>query len=462
MIRDIWSIYNDNQVLHESYPGNLKSLRFQVQNQAAEKLGIHTSPDEKLPALVVTGHQVEFFHPGILSKEILGANLAARLGGSCISIVLDHDPHDLIFHCPEVEKINGEIRIRKTSFFLNSKNPSVNAPGDDTRWVQYLKKIPGNLSEHLEDQIIGQIRENISGLVGNSAKMYPVSDYITNCRLESLRNRQINVYPLKVSEMVYLDGWAWYCRMITEDLDLFIEAHNSSLDEYRRLHHIKNHAQPVSNLAPKEIPFWVIPPDGKRRKATEEDLGRMTLYPRAITLSIFLRLFFSDIFIHGTGGARYDRVTNSIIQKFFGVVPSTFLVKTANLKLPVKPGGPLEKYKNVQSLEDWSTRYRFFHFHPERVPGVAPDLVKQRSDLIREFHECSGSRKRIHDALESNRLAILSCLADYEDRFLQEKEEIKEVSIDHGVLLDRTFPYFFYDLTELLFDQDYGVVGYGK
>ena len=51
--------------------------------------------------------------------------------------------------------------------------------------------------------------------------------------------------------------------------------------------------------------------------------------PRAVVTTMFSRLVLSDIFLHGVGGARYDRLTDVIIERFFGIPAPGFVVASA-------------------------------------------------------------------------------------------------------------------------------------
>ena len=51
--------------------------------------------------------------------------------------------------------------------------------------------------------------------------------------------------------------------------------------------------------------------------------------------TLFARLFLGDLFMHGIGGAKYDQVTDSLVERFFGVKPPGFMTLTATLRLPV-------------------------------------------------------------------------------------------------------------------------------
>jgi len=81
----------------------------------------------------------------------------------------------------------------------------------------------------------------------------------------------------------------------------------------------------------------------KKSEGAMENLSRLKVLmeagikirPRAITTTMFSRLFFSDVFIHGIGGAKYDTITDEIIKEFFGIDPPGFVTVSATLFLPL-------------------------------------------------------------------------------------------------------------------------------
>ena len=62
---------------------------------------------------------------------------------------------------------------------------------------------------------------------------------------------------------------------------------------------------------------------------------------RALTNTLFARLFLADLFVHGIGGGKYDELTDDIIRRFYGCEPPAFLVLSATrlLPLPAVPVG---------------------------------------------------------------------------------------------------------------------------
>ena len=61
------------------------------------------------------------------------------------------------------------------------------------------------------------------------------------------------------------------------------------------------------------------------------------VFPKAITTTLMFRLFLCDIFIHGTGGASYDKITDEIIKDYFSPDKSCpeFLSATGDIYLPL-------------------------------------------------------------------------------------------------------------------------------
>ena len=55
-----------------------------------------------------------------------------------------------------------------------------------------------------------------------------------------------------------------------------------------------------------ELPFWRLDRATMSRTPLMEGDSASLIAPRALTLTAIARLLLCDVFIHGTGGARYD------------------------------------------------------------------------------------------------------------------------------------------------------------
>jgi hypothetical protein len=81
---------------------------------------------------------------------------------------------------------------------------------------------------------------------------------------------------------------------------------------------------------------------------------------RALVTTLWARLALSDLFLHGIGGAKYDRVTDRLIETFFGLAPPAIMVLSATLYLPVpRPASPEAELRALRR------QLRDLNYHPE-------------------------------------------------------------------------------------------------
>jgi hypothetical protein len=103
---------------------------------------------------------------------------------------------------------------------------------------------------------------------------------------------------------------------------------------------------------------------------------------------MFFRSLVADQFVHGIGGGRYDRVTDRIIQSFFGVEPPSFCVTTATLYFPAARG---QRRVNIGRLMEEGRRLRHGWaegWKREMAAGIAglPRGSRERGALFGEMH----------------------------------------------------------------------------
>jgi len=89
---------------------------------------------------------------------------------------------------------------------------------------------------------------------------------------------------------------------------------------------------------------------------------KLKIRPKALLLTLYNRLFISDLFIHGVGGAKYDLVTDEIIREFFKVAPPHFLVISCTLYLNFK-SSPVISDSKISTLKK---KIRDLEFNSER------------------------------------------------------------------------------------------------
>ena len=87
---------------------------------------------------------------------------------------------------------------------------------------------------------------------------------------------------------------------------------------------------------------------------------------------MWARLLVADLFIHGIGGAKYDRVTDDIIRRYFKIEPPGMACVSATLTLDVP--APEVTQEDLLTAE---RRLRDIRFKPHRYlpPGSFPSLT---------------------------------------------------------------------------------------
>ena len=101
---------------------------------------------------------------------------------------------------------------------------------------------------------------------------------------------------------------------------------------------------------------------------------------------MFARLFLSDLFIHGIGGAKYDQLTDAIVQRFFGIETPEFIVATYTAMLPVR-----RLSVDEDGIRRTSQQLRELTFHPELYvdeTDATLSLIEEKRRWIQ--NECSS------------------------------------------------------------------------
>jgi hypothetical protein len=211
----------------------------------------------------------------------------------------------------------------------------------------------------------------------------------------------------------------------------FLAVHNQALAGYRARHRIRSTHHPVTALATDgdwhEVPFWAwcsgdtqrqrlfVRPGGTGRgpeiRVARAILGGLDdllregwkIRPRALTTTLFARLYLADLFVHGIGGAIYDELTDDLIRQFFGLEPPEFLVVSGTLYLP-QP-----QLASGLSASEVKRRLRHIWFNPDRYltsrtndNGVQA-LSRQKQDLVaQQPEESDAKRARFHTIIALN------------------------------------------------------------
>ena len=387
-------------------------------------------------SIVACGHQVMFYHPGIIAKSILASNLALSTSSIAFDIILDHDPNEIYFDFPCIDSHAKRIQRQSipvgSSFYKDQRKPN-------DEFFSQIEKIPSCVENELGS--VNKVARSIKTLLKN--KDLDTVELITQSRLEDLYNEGFSLRPLYVSKLITTKAWRDFSSHIIKNYEPFKNSYNQALNNYRDLNKIKNHAQPMPNLENDDLPFWTSNHETAYRNEEHNEF-----LPKAITLTLFLRVFFSDIFIHGLGGARYDQITDTIIEDFYQIEVPNFLTATATLKLPVS-SEYTKSIANLESLRQNTKRLRDFRFNPQRLLNEGHELYLENIDLQNKAKVEDIDRSKLHHRFVKNRAEIQTVLADLLLELNSKRDKIIKNDNAKRLLHDRTLPYFFYDLSTL-------------
>jgi hypothetical protein len=338
----------------------------------------HDSP------LILAGHQPELFHPGVWIKNFALNGLARAHGLTPLNLVVDNDTVKTVgLHLPRLSQFT---------------EPELDGPSSPpTRPVlvafdRLAPEIPYEERPVLDETLFADFPNRTAAITRrwNFAPLLPA--FWSEVRRQTERTRLLGErfaaarraverswgchnLEIPVSLLCTTEPFAWFACHLLAELPRFHAIYNTCLAEYRRAYGLRSRAHPVPDLAVEgdwlEVPLWAWRADQPRRgrllarlraDRVELRVGEATwpslpfaggnpepmvtawqalhregykLRSRALTNTLFARVFLGELFIHGIGGGKYDELTDEIIRRFYGFEPPAFLVLSATLRLPL-------------------------------------------------------------------------------------------------------------------------------
>jgi hypothetical protein len=378
----------------------------------AEAIGA-PAPDEAVLTRpwVITGHQVEFYHAGVWAKVIAADELAKRAEGVAFDILVDHDVLEhLGFDVPEQQ---GETWKRVGVHWAEA--PAVAADGIAAPSAERFEQWDAELAKYPQSQtdsmafFLSELRPRREG--------EGYVPWMSRARSSFERAMGMNVYHVPTSLICRGDMWRRFVKMWVENAEKWTAVYNRHLAAYRKRQGIKNDHHPMPDLARVEtaegtryeLPFWRYRTGEPRERllvgrGQAVDFEGLNIRPRALTLTMFVRMFLADLFIHGIGGALYDQITDGILAELFGTQPPYACVSAAWL-LPL--GQPLEGLEDLSQLK--SRRHHAMHNPQQAIdPFTAlrsdvAELILERKTLIAQIAGSLASSRKDREAKERRR-----------------------------------------------------------
>jgi len=388
--------------------------------------------------LVLMGHQPVFFHPGVWVKFFLLSKLCAATGALGLHCIVDTDATGPISayvptghggrrstgQSPAVGEDAG--RTSRTLAQLPPDVPLEAAPvPPPDAWSAFARGVREDLEGLGLPELTERFRMFADGEAPARRRAATLALYLDSLRrFYEARAGAPRYAELSVSALAGTPEFQAFALHLLQEPKALLAAHNAALDAYRRAHRIRSAANPFPNLVEgpggAETPFWALTAGRRVDLFAVREGGRLVLgtgaqplasvpvgpagaaalaasgvalRPKALTLTMFTRLCLGDLFIHGVGGGRYDRVTDALTRELFGVRPAPYAVATATLHLPLDGGRDLEAERH--GLE---RRLMELRHNPDRYLGAPGEperrLIDEKWALIRAVEAMRPGRER--------------------------------------------------------------------
>lgn len=302
------------------------------QDEARALFGVPRGP------VAGTGHQAEWWHPGIVAKFEHACALASAAGGSAtVWLVVDTDVRD---------PLELRVPLREDGALVAR---TVRA---GTRWAQGTVACARRaatpescepVAARCEPACAGAGLRRAWASLARHARARDAAEQVVLAQRDLLPQLGVPGAVVRTSQLLA----AGLGRAILEHAARHPQDCARAFNEAVRL--VPRVARPLAE-SPRaggtELPFWTDAGDGTRAAVTDATLPALLrdaapLWPRAFLTSVIARASLCDRFVHGLGGEAYERATEAFARTFLGAELPAFDVATATVRLPFEPdAGP--------------------------------------------------------------------------------------------------------------------------
>lgn len=442
--------------------------------------------DSQTVPIVMTGHQPVVFHTGIVFKYEVTESFASERGLIAIAVVIDTDEGDAgSFSFPSARSVGTTATLRvsqqlqETSSHRHVAQPALSELSTETASFGMGTSLFGScrikppeelraVAARVSDSLINLGCRSEAGYLQRISEDYArlESQSMMEANLIVRRNAGIGNRMLEVPLSViceFPEVREVFREILARPIE-FAQCANDTLNTFRAQHRIRNEANPFPNLqiTPDEceLPFWIVDHAAGTRTALKVRRDRNTelesfgeggkqLIPRRALITAFLRLLFSDVFVHGTGGGNYDQYTSELILAWWHVDPSPIVVASASRYLFESERAELRKLHEISGM------LRGLQFNPQRHFGTGAfsatlectlmALIQQKDEAVRRMKHARESRLPAREPGHEIQVLGDSIKSLVSGELGSRLEQLKKLSPENiATLNNRKWPWFLF------------------
>ena len=435
--------------------------------------------------LVVSGHQPWLFHAGVWFKTFVLSKLAHRVDGDALNLIIDNDlcPTPTIA-VPSGSRTHTHLRRvpldRHTSGVPFEQRTII----DEDTFSAFGQSVAEAISPLVTKPLITPLWREAQRAVQQTANL---GQRLAQARHQLEASWDLNTLEIPLSTICQTESFGWFAAHLLANLRRFSEIHNRALSEYRLVNRVRSRSHPVPDLRTQddwfETPFWVWTNQDPRRRAllarstipglelSDHHHFRQTLQldtdrcgidavhqlqelstigvkirPRALTTTMFSRLFLADLFIHGIGGAKYDQLTDLLITRFLRIPPPAFLAATATAWLPV-----IDTKSADSSLRSIDRQLRDLRFHAEHYVepgGEAQPWIEEKKKWLHVALP-RGQRGPRHRGIEKANAALQPYVKTLQTQLFEQRQRSLQQATQEQILASREHAFCLFPETSL-------------
>jgi len=364
--------------------------------------------------IIATGHQTLLWHPGILAKYLVVDAFAKTHDLATANLIVDQHAEGFGDFDIPIRRADGGLAVRKIE--LCRPKPRKDVPmGRHEAFTP--PRVPENLSGALPsvNQGVRRIFDAVYAHreAANAAMQMAMV-------LEDLMRAWVKPLPIVTStDLIHTSLARAMMKSMADDPWRCAECYNRAVA-----------GVPQAGIGPLlvrddyvELPLWRIREDGRRMHAYDSDAAeilehdpkskienrksKIDLLPRALFMTALVRLCMCDLFIHGTGGAVYDRAMELWMKDWLGIDVGSIAVVTATLRLPLLPTDA----ELIDLAAAQAAARRWWH-DPQRSENSAGGLDPAKREMLEAIQVAprNSSRRRaafikMHEQLDALRQA---------------------------------------------------------
>ena len=453
------------------------------------RLGVEVdAPRAPEEIIVATGHQPELYHPGVWIKDFLLQRLADEIGATPLDIVVDSDGFETLAvssPCltPDMRRCTQYLAVgARDSCFACSPVPSER---DIDQWNAAV-------AEQLESLPAPAIRRHFAEFASALESARPDADNLAELvtfarrRFEAVADTRYLELP--ATAMCRSEAFSAFLVDVALHAAAFSEAYNGALADYRAVNKTRTALQPFPDLAQDgqrfELPFWVL--EGSQRQtlwcervgeqlllsagdsapiatlpsdseaAIEALLAAgLALAPKALALTLFVRAFACDLFIHGVGGGGYDRVTDDVFSRYFGVRAPAYVVASTTMYLPLgmhvitdaEVSAARERLNRLSHNPDAMLGEVEFDSAAERERAMS--LAAEKSELVSVIAQPDADKKALGLRIREVNAELGTLLAPLRLSLEADVASLESQAAATEILTDRTYALCFWSPLEV-------------